>query len=841
MADPIQPMAGSQLYNQVQDQLNSGGHQPQYSGGAFPGGATMGGGSIGVGGFNMPQLSTMGAATQMGQSNPFGGGSASPFGGGEGIGGAGDSIKKLVDTNKDLIAALKDLTKGIKAIGGGGPGGMPGMGGGLGGVGGGLSDGGLSDRLLSNIARGKGGMIDLQPTVEQQNQTGFGQATPGFQSMMGMQNSAQDTMFNLENPHTGASPDPTIYRGGAFHPNPAFQQYNQAAAMNSTIGSAEDMMHYGGPNGSSIYTPNNRLQAPGRFSGASLRQGLSNFGRATLGMPQQMQSNYQQATVEQARANIRNSGYGPGAQAMGQGVVDANQGTEANLPENRGSFGKAAGRFANAAGRVIGAGGTNMSEIVSQIPYFGGILSAPLNVLEGRLQGAMGGELPGIIHSGFGQGSAQGSGFINTHSGFLSTMRNNLGIGAIDALNMGNEVLNAAGGQQIANLGGKMTAAIANGMNVADVGVNASFGRAGMNLQGTGLTGTSSIRMAKGMGLKGQAASDFLGAVSGLGSQFGAMGIDLGDQGQTAKDISDIHRSGFSSLQGKLAVEGFSRMRQKGGIAAAQGLGGLFGGVGTSLLMADALDRSDGDFDKAGQDLEQLSPFENRSRLANILGVGEKDPVVQMMMMGQGLSYAERHIERTQKGQISADFKGGAQADAIFTRKQAKLDADRLTNSYGANRSNLLEMMRINKKIEDKLISGVTVARMEDLVSAVADVSNIANKAVSHLARLVGIVAPVLQALARWLGGGGSPTPPGTPPSAPSDERLKKDIVLIDVSEEGYNIYEFVYIDDEDATVYQGVMAQEVIKIKPEAVYVDQRGYYGVHYDLIDVEFRKVV
>jgi len=150
-------------------------------------------------------------------------------------------------------------------------------------------------------------------------------------------------------------------------------------------------------------------------------------------------------------------------------------------------------------------------------------------------------------------------------------------------------------------------------------------------------------------------------------------------------------------------------------------------------------------------------------------------------------------------------------------------------------------MMRINKKIEDKLISGVKVTHMESLVSTVADVSNVANKMASNIARLVAIIAPVMQALARWLGGGGSPPPPGTPPSAPSDERLKKDIVLIDVSEEGYNIYEFVYIDDEDATVYQGVMAQEVIKVKPEAVYVDQRGYYGVHYDLIDVEFRKVV
>ena len=834
MADPIQPMAGSQLYNQVQQQMNSGGHQPQYSGGAFPGGATMGGGSVGVGGFQMPQLSTMGAATQMGQSNPFGGGSASPFGGGEGIGGAGDSIKKLVDTNKDLIAALKDLTKGIKAIGGGGPGGMPGMGGMGGGGGGAFGESGLSNKLLSNIARGRGGMIDLAPTNDN---AAF--STPGGDALVDRSFGHVEGMMANADPFTGGAPPAQIYRGGAFQPNPQFAQYQHHRTQNEFINDAHSILS-GGNGGTGIYTDSGRLQAPGRFSGASVSQGLSNFGRAALGLPQQMTAGYQRATMSQAHQGISNSGASQGARDAAFDALSQNEGTDANLPEEKGSFGKAAGRFAYGAGRVIGAGGTNMSEIVSQIPYVGGIMSAPLNVLEGRLQGAMPGELPGIIHSGFGQGTAQGKGHINTHSGFLKTMRDNLGIGAADALNMGNEVLNAAGGQQIANLGGRMTAAIANGINVGDVGVNASFGRAGMNLANTGLTGTQSIRMARGMGLKGQAASDFLGAVSGLGSQFGAMGIDLGDGGQTARDISDIHRSGFSSLQGKLAVEGFSRMRQKGGIAASQGLGGLFGGVGTSLLMADALDRSDGDFDKAGQDLEQLSPFENRSRLASILGVGEKDPVVQMMMMGQGLSYAERHIKRTQKDQISADFKGGAQADAIFTRKQAKLDADRLTNSYGANRNNIQEMMRINKKIEDKLISGVTVKDMEGLVSLVADISNVANNLATNLASIINAIPTIINVL-KNLNPFGPSAPPGTPPSAPSDERLKKDIVLIDVSEEGYNIYEFVYIDDEDATVYQGVMAQEVIKVKPEAVYVDQRGYYGVHYNLIDVEFRKVV
>ncbi len=69
----------------------------------------------------------------------------------------------------------------------------------------------------------------------------------------------------------------------------------------------------------------------------------------------------------------------------------------------------------------------------------------------------------------------------------------------------------------------------------------------------------------------------------------------------------------------------------------------------------------------------------------------------------------------------------------------------------------------------------------------------------------------------------------------PSDRRLKKNIVKINESESGLNIYEFEYINKEG--VYQGVMSDEIPK---EAVLVDNNGYDTVDYSKLDVDFKRI-
>jgi hypothetical protein len=63
-----------------------------------------------------------------------------------------------------------------------------------------------------------------------------------------------------------------------------------------------------------------------------------------------------------------------------------------------------------------------------------------------------------------------------------------------------------------------------------------------------------------------------------------------------------------------------------------------------------------------------------------------------------------------------------------------------------------------------------------------------------------------------------------------SDKRLKKDIKPI-CSARGYKWYEFSYLWDDVKHI--GVMAQDVLKIKPEAVHVLPSGYMVVNYGLL--------
>lgn len=73
---------------------------------------------------------------------------------------------------------------------------------------------------------------------------------------------------------------------------------------------------------------------------------------------------------------------------------------------------------------------------------------------------------------------------------------------------------------------------------------------------------------------------------------------------------------------------------------------------------------------------------------------------------------------------------------------------------------------------------------------------------------------------------------------AGSDERIKKDITKIGTSIDGHNIYKFKYLSSDREFV--GVMAQEVKETHPKAVVEMPNGFYGVYYDLIDVDFKEV-
>ena len=76
----------------------------------------------------------------------------------------------------------------------------------------------------------------------------------------------------------------------------------------------------------------------------------------------------------------------------------------------------------------------------------------------------------------------------------------------------------------------------------------------------------------------------------------------------------------------------------------------------------------------------------------------------------------------------------------------------------------------------------------------------------------------------------------------PSDERLKENIVKIGVSPLGFEIVEFTYKPSMGLPNgrFRGVIAQQVLQIKPQAVEVDSDGWLTVDYRQLDVAHEQI-
>jgi hypothetical protein len=71
-----------------------------------------------------------------------------------------------------------------------------------------------------------------------------------------------------------------------------------------------------------------------------------------------------------------------------------------------------------------------------------------------------------------------------------------------------------------------------------------------------------------------------------------------------------------------------------------------------------------------------------------------------------------------------------------------------------------------------------------------------------------------------------------------SDLRLKQDVRPIGFTAHGLPYYSFRYIGRPG--VYEGVMAQEVLSVVPDAVVLGDDGYLRVNYEMLGVPFRRV-
>ncbi|MEP2891144.1 tail fiber domain-containing protein [Tateyamaria sp.] len=71
-----------------------------------------------------------------------------------------------------------------------------------------------------------------------------------------------------------------------------------------------------------------------------------------------------------------------------------------------------------------------------------------------------------------------------------------------------------------------------------------------------------------------------------------------------------------------------------------------------------------------------------------------------------------------------------------------------------------------------------------------------------------------------------------------SDANLKTDIQKIGTTAHGLPLYNFRYIGGDQ--LFEGVMAQDVLKVVPEAVVQSAYGFYAVDYGMLGIEMRAV-
>jgi len=87
-------------------------------------------------------------------------------------------------------------------------------------------------------------------------------------------------------------------------------------------------------------------------------------------------------------------------------------------------------------------------------------------------------------------------------------------------------------------------------------------------------------------------------------------------------------------------------------------------------------------------------------------------------------------------------------------------------------------------------------------------------------------VSPLISRLLSKIGGEG--------PVVESDIRLKTDIRQVGTTAHNLPLYTFRYIGKDER--YEGVMAQDVLKVMPKAVSVGEDGYYRVNYHMLGIE-----
>lgn len=170
----------------------------------------------------------------------------------------------------------------------------------------------------------------------------------------------------------------------------------------------------------------------------------------------------------------------------------------------------------------------------------------------------------------------------------------------------------------------------------------------------------------------------------------------------------------------------------------------------------------------------------------------------------------------------------GANANYNAGTQQQQLSQEQLTEAYN-NFMNQVNWptQQLNMRIAALGNSPYTTSNYTTLAPSNASAANL------------GAFASLAGGVGSLLGGGGSSggsgVYSGTGNYFGSDRRIKKNVMRIGkLMRSNLPLYAFRYVDDTDvANIKIGVMAQDVMRVMPDAVAFDKRGFMTVNYDMV--------
>ena len=274
-----------------------------------------------------------------------------------------------------------------------------------------------------------------------------------------------------------------------------------------------------------------------------------------------------------------------------------------------------------------------------------------------------------------------------------------------------------------------------------------------------------------------------------------------------------------------------SPFKSKGGVSPIKqlgaGIGQLIAAPGMRRRAKDEQDLADAEFTGAKQDyldMDFSNPYANMENTMEDLTVNQQAANLAQQQFQQSQANILDQVQQGgsfNAGNIQALVGAGQQAAAATSADIGRQEAAN-QQAAASQAANIQTRERMGQAKMDELQRGQT----ETLFGMAQQRKGAADLATAEAQTM---------AAQGWGNVAGGVVDLGVKAAMMSDIRLKENIEQTGYSESGIPIYNFNYIGSNKK--WSGTMAQDLINLGiNNAVEIMDNGYYGVHYDVIDVD-----